>query len=155
MAAVHVRTWQRAYRGLMADEYLDRLRPEQWAALYTFGDGPPGQPRTTVATDGDDICGFATTGPCRDADRPGSGELYAIYVDPSRWSTGVGRALMAAARALLVDDGFGDGVLWVLAGNVRAERFYRVDGWVPDGGRRLQVVHGVQVDEVRYARPLG
>jgi hypothetical protein len=51
-------------------------------------------------------------------------------------------------------DGFSEAVLWVLVGNERAERFYRIDGWGPDGQRRLQCVHGITVDEIRYFRSL-
>ena len=36
----------------------------------------------------------------------------------------------------------------------RAERFYDMDGWRPDGQRRLVEVHGITVDEIRYLRPL-
>jgi GNAT superfamily N-acetyltransferase len=95
---------------------------------------------------------FATVGPCRDAD--GSGELYALYADPDHWGTGAGRILIADARARLAADHFGTAVLWVLAGNERAERFYRQDGWTRDGTRRRAEVWGIEVDEVRYERPL-
>jgi hypothetical protein len=61
---------------------------------------------------------------------------------------------MAAARAQLLRQGFLEGVLWVLVGNDRAQRFYRVDGWLPDGTRRDQEVWGITVDEIRYRRPL-
>ena len=47
-----------------------------------------------------------------------------------------------------------DAVLWVLIGNERAKRFYRLDGWIPDGQRRDEEVHGITVDELRYRRPL-
>jgi hypothetical protein len=52
------------------------------------------------------------------------------------------------------DLGFRDAVLWVLAGNVRGERFYRNDRWAPDGVCRTDVVWGTKVDEVRYKRAL-
>jgi hypothetical protein len=42
--------------------------------------------------------------------------------------------------------------LWVLVGNDRAARFYRADGWISDGTRRVTEVHGLVVDEVRYDR---
>jgi len=45
-------------------------------------------------------------------------------------------------------------VLWVLAGNVRAERFYRLDHWTADGHRRSDEVWGVAVNELRYQRTL-
>lgn len=154
VAAVHVLSWQHAYRGLMPDDYLDHLDPAARAARYTFGRGEPGRPYTTVAVDGGGICGFATTGPCRDADKADAGELFAIYVHPDWWSRGVGRTLIGAARQHLVGQEYLEAVLWVLVGNGRAERFYLTDGWEPDGRRRLQEVQGIRVDEVRYIRSL-
>lgn len=67
---------------------------------------------------------------------------------------GVGTALIDAARARLVSLSFTEAFLWLLAGNVRAERFYRRDGWAPDGTRRSDVVWGIQVDEIRFRRAL-
>jgi GNAT superfamily N-acetyltransferase len=154
VAAVHVRSWQVAYRALLPDDYLDGLRPEERARRYTFGQPAPQQPETIVAVEGGTIRGFATTGPCRDDDRRGTGELLALYVDPDRWGRGIGRALMRGARAHLAGQGFDEASLWVIAGNDRAESFYRIDGWVPDGSRRLDEVWGVTVDEIRYCRSL-
>lgn len=154
VAQVHVRAWQQGYRGLLPDDYLDRLDPTERAARYTFDEIAPGRPYTTVAVDGDTICGFATTGRCRDSDQPSAGEVYAIYVDPDCWGRGVGRELIQAARTSLIDEHFSTAVLWVLVGNARAERFYRMDGWQPDGQRRIQAVHRIGVDEVRYSRSL-
>lgn len=98
VAQAHVRAWQQGYRGLLPDDYLDRLDPLARASRYTFGDDGPDRPHTTVVVDGDSM--------------------------------------------------------WMLVGNQRAERFYRIDGWKPDGQRRLQEVHGIDVDEVRYHRSL-
>jgi hypothetical protein len=50
----------------------------------------PDWPATTVALEGDEVCGFATTGPAR-GDARTVGEVYAIYVDPTVWARGVGR----------------------------------------------------------------
>jgi GNAT superfamily N-acetyltransferase len=155
VARVHVRSWQAAYRTLLPDDYLDQLRPEDRAQRYDFAALDPDKPRTIVAEDEGSICGFATTAPSRDADLPDHGELYALYVDPEMWGRGIGIALMSAARTQLVGAGFRSAVLWVLAGNVRAARFYQTNGWAPDGQRRTDVVWGVTVDEVRYVRELG
>lgn len=62
--------------------------------------------------------------------------------------------LIGAARRGLTDQRYSEAVLWVLTGNERAEQFYRIDGWRPDGQRRLQEVHGIEVDELRYVRSL-
>jgi ribosomal protein S18 acetylase RimI-like enzyme len=154
VAGVHVRSWQVAYRGLMPDDYLDGLRPEDRMGRYTFGSTDPSMPATTVALVDDVIRGFSTTGPARDTDAPGRGEIFALYVDPEAWDTGIGRRLMEEARAQLVRHGFTESVLWVLDGNTRADRFYRLDGWRPDDQRRTEDIWGVRVDEIRYRRNL-
>jgi GNAT superfamily N-acetyltransferase len=155
VARVHVRAWQVAYRNLLPDDYLASLKPEDRAARYTFGGTDPRQPMTTVAVDdAGTVRGFVTTCAARDADVPGHGEVAAIHVDPDWWGRGLGKALLASARAHLCDAGFRRAILWVLVGNVRAERFYEQDGWSPDGTRRMDLVWGVQVNDQRYRREL-
>ena len=133
VAGVNVRSWQVAYRGLFPDDYLDGLRAEDRMAHYTFGDGRPGSPATLVAVIDATICGFVATGPARDEDAADAGEVYAIYVDPQAWGRGIGRSLIAEARTRLSRQGFTEAVLWVHAGNERAQRFYRATDGSPTG----------------------
>lgn len=154
VARLHVRAWQATYRGLLFDDYLDALNPEEWAARYTFGEVDPTRPATVLAVEEDAICGFATFGQCGDDDRQGFGELYALYVDPPRQGGGFGRALIAETRARLAEQGHAEACLWVLGGNERAERFYRRDGWTRDGRRRPAKVAGYSVEDIRYSRSL-
>jgi len=151
VAVVHVRSWQLGYRGLVPDEVLAAMRPEDRLARYDFGPERADGPLTLVAVDGDDLVGFATIGPAREG--PG-GELWGLYVDPDHWRLGVGRLLIEQARAWLRRRGFSEAILWVMAGNERAERFYRADGWMPDGGRKREEHWGVVVNELRYRRAL-
>jgi GNAT superfamily N-acetyltransferase len=154
VACVHVRSWQAAYRTLLPNDYLDSLRPEDRAQKYDFSGLVASKPYTIVAVEDGLIRGFATTAPSKDHDLPDHGELCALYVDPERWGHGFGKALMSAARERLAESGFHNALLWVLVGNTRAEKFYRVDGWIPDGTRRTDVVWGVSVNEIRYRREL-
>jgi len=154
VARVHVRSWQQAYRGLLPDHYLDALDPVDRASRYTFGDMRSDGPVTTVAVVEGVVCGFATTGRCHDPATPDVGELFAIYVDPEWWNHGIGQILIHDARDRLAAVGCPEVVLWVLVGNARAESFYRRDGWSTDGQRRVEEVHGVSVDELRYRRAL-
>ncbi len=154
VARVHVRSWQAAYRTLMPDEYLDQLRPEDRAQRYDFETQDPEKPWTVIAIDAGVVQGFVTTAPARDPDMDGYGELCALYVDPARWGRGIGEALISAARARLRDSGFRNAMLWLLAGNTRADRFYRKDGWMPDGVSRTDSVWNVTVNEIRYRRAL-
>ncbi len=150
VASVHVRSWQTAYRGLLPQDYLDQLRPQERAARYDFTHSNPSKPRTLVAVDGAAVCGFATTAPVHGSDLAGYGELCALYVDPGFWGRGIGYALIRAARAHLAARGFENAALWVLRGNVRAERFYHADGWNPDGVSRNHTVWSLSVTEHRY-----
>jgi GNAT superfamily N-acetyltransferase len=143
VARVHVRAWQVGYQGLLPAAYLEGLRAEDRAARYTFG--AAGGPATSVAVEGDAILGFVTIK---------DDELSALHVDPDAWSRGIGGALIAHARADLAASGVSRAWLWLLAGNVRAQRFYERDGWVASGETRSDVVWGATVDEVRFVRAL-
>jgi GNAT superfamily N-acetyltransferase len=154
VAGVHVRSWQVGYRGILPDAYLDGLRLEDRAARYTFDDVDPHRPATIVAVEDGIIRGFATTGPARDVDAAGAGELLALYVDPESWRQGVGRRLIAAARVKLRQQGYGTAILWALEGNDRAARFYAADGWLLDGTRRTEAIWGVSATDLRYRRAL-
>lgn len=153
VARIHVHSWQAAYRGLLPDDYLDGLRPEDRANHYSFEDPDPDHPLTLVAIEEGTITGFATVGPCVDVPKE-TGELYGLYVDAPFWGTGTGRSLIRSARNELREQGFRRAVLWVLSGNQRAERFYRIDGWASDNIRRHAEVWGIEVEELRYSRDL-
>ncbi|HZT03291.1 MAG TPA: GNAT family N-acetyltransferase [Steroidobacteraceae bacterium] len=154
VARVHVRAWQVAYAGLMPAEYLAGLRPEERAQRYDFSSPNPARPRTWVAVEADTVVGFATISPARDEDAAGQGELCALYVEPDCWGRGVGRALASVARSELRRSGYTRAVLWVVAGNARAQQFYRADGWTPNDLHRAQQVWNVTVDTVRFSRVL-
>jgi GNAT superfamily N-acetyltransferase len=154
VARVHVRSWQAAYRGLLPDVYLDGLRPEDRAARYDFATLDPAKPQTILAEEDGEVLGFVTTGLSRNGELPDHGEMYALYLDPEHWGRGLGVTLVEAGRTRLKEIGFLKACLWVLEGNVRAERFYLKDGWAPDGERRNETLWGIEVNDLRYRREL-
>lgn len=142
IAAVHVRSWRSGYAGIIPDERLALLNPDTWAQRRRdLGTAAPDHPfRTLLAEDAAGVAGFTTFGPYRieqDRDRldHAYGEVVALYVDPARWGTGVGRALFTAARAGLAEHGWAELRLWVLAENLRGRSFYERSGLVADGER--------------------
>jgi GNAT superfamily N-acetyltransferase len=76
--------------------------------------------------------------------------LSSVAVTAVHQGTGVGRALMARAVDELRAMGFTEAMLWVLATNPRARRFYEVAGWHLDGGTKHQSWRNAEFDEVRY-----
>src|SRR5690349_14273367 len=124
IAAVHVRAWQDGYRGQVPDAYLDAMDPSQRAPFWARAIVDPNL-AVLVSIEAASVVGFCSFLQSRDGDAaPATCEIATLYVDPSHWRAGVGRALVEAA----VDDartrGFGAMSLWVLATNARARAFY-------------------------------
>jgi GNAT superfamily N-acetyltransferase len=145
VALVHVRSWQSAYAQTLPAKRLAELSVEERADMHRRY--PP-----LVAEVEGRVVGFVSVG--RTYDQQGDGELYAIYVHPDHWSTGVGRALIQAGEDRLRELGHRDAHLWVLEDNPRARRFYEAAGWSTDGGARSIEAFGFVLDEVRYAKHL-
>ena len=154
VATVHVRSWQRAYRGIVPDDYLESMRPEERAARYTFSANDPDHPVTLIAVDGGKVLGFATFGEAPNGADAGAARLFALYADPDQWNRGVGVALISEARSRLTSSGFAEAVLWVLEENARGRRFYERDGWVLDGATDGFEIDGKAIPEVRMRRRL-
>ena len=138
---IHLTGWERGYADLMPAAYLARRsaeEPQRVARRREHLETPEGRDQTLVAVDGAQVVGFTNFGPDRDDGT--IGEVYAIYVDPDRLSTGIGRALMDEAVTRLRTRGLAPVRLWVIAGNARGLAFYERYGFRPDGGRSSFVV---------------
>lgn len=151
---VHVRAWREGYRGLIDQDYLDGMRPEDWAGRFRTAPADLSGPFTLVAVTDGAVCGHVTIGRSRDDDIAASGEVWAVYVDPGHWGAGVGRALMDAAGHRLAQAGYERAFLWTLSANERARRFYERVGWQPDGRQRTILIGGRPADEVSYSTAL-
>jgi GNAT superfamily N-acetyltransferase len=155
MGHLHVRAWQSAYRGVMPDEYLDSLRPDDRIAMWQGRISRADLPPLLVAVVADDVVGFAVFGDEQPASASAScGELYAMNLDPTHWGKGIGRALLRRATDALIAGGYREAVLWVVPENERARALYESEGWVADGGVSTEVILGVTVTDIRYRRPL-
>jgi mycothiol synthase len=74
------------------------------------------------------LAGFCWTKLHRDTE-PVLGEIYIIAVDPAHAGRGLGRSLTAAGLAHLHREGAPLGMLYVDAGNARAQSMYRSLGF--------------------------
>jgi len=147
--------------GTPADaEAAARVHVASWAAASAF-EGPSLErrldlhrrfPASFVAEIDGEVVGFVGVGASNDPDA--EGELHTIYVHPGHWGTGVGRELIEAGESRLRELGYGRVVLWVEAGNERAQRFYEAAGWAADGEQRTIQFAGQPLPVVRYAKQL-
>ena len=158
LAKVQVNSWQAAYRGRIADTYLQGLTVEQkvkdWEKVFQAD-----ATSTLLAQEKDDqtIVGFITLGACRDGGELQDGllELRALYIDPDHWRKGLGKTLTRLAMEECRRRKVGHLVLWVLESNSEAQEFYQELGFQGDG--EVKVDDGIKdclLVEWRYSRNL-
>lgn len=153
IARVHVETWREAYKGVFPKDALSRLSVDEREAMWrrTMGDPMPGTDRVAlVAVDDADVIGFATAGREQTEDPFLRGEVFTLYVHPTRQRQGAGRLLLSDALRRLRVAQLMPALVWVLERNTDARAFYERMGGVP-ARRREERVLGTVVDEVGYA----
>jgi GNAT superfamily N-acetyltransferase len=151
IATVRIRSWQEAYRGVVPRDYLDALDP---AAEVARWEGRPLEGQHVAEANGS-VVGWLFVGPYRadegeEVPGPSCGEIGAIYALPEAWGLGVGRALLAYGLGELRRRGLQPVLLWVLAANDRARRFYEKAGFHADGPIVDFEVGGATLPELRY-----
>jgi GNAT superfamily N-acetyltransferase len=150
LAKVHVDTWRSTYRGIVSDAFLDGLTYERSAKGWERSLTSSPDNRVLVAEDAQGtVIGFASGGPNRDTDTPFRAELYAMYILEDRQGRGLGKALLRQFADAVAADGMDSLVVWALAANVPARRFYEAMHGVLSGSRNVEI-RGQSLEEVAY-----
>jgi GNAT superfamily N-acetyltransferase len=156
IVSVTAEGWHKGYREIIAPEKLASLPIERWRHQVSVGlRRPVDDAFTYVAEIDGEFAGYCyVAAPSREA-RLGReiAELVAMYVDPGRWSEGVGRALIEAALGRLEDMPYSEAVLWTFKENERAIAFYERHGWRRDGAEEIHPRSGEPT--VRMRRAIG
>ena len=147
---IRVQGWQAAYRDAFPPAQLDAMTVDASRWRARLEELPAGW-SILVAEEGGVVVGFAATG--SDRDGAAAAELFALYVDPARWSRGAGRALLEVAEERL-GERCDEATLWVLESNGRARRLYERAGWQLDGARRSFDFGAASAPTVRYRKRL-
>ncbi|WP_326699070.1 GNAT family N-acetyltransferase [Streptomyces sp. NBC_01754] len=156
VAALRVRGWRSAYAGIIPQDFLDRMSAERDAQRHRARFASSRGKTVDLVSVGEDDTpvGWICCGPYRgETDSGDVGEVYALYVEPTRMGTGLGRALLDAAHRHESARGFATWQLWVLQDNARARKFYAAAGYAADGAVESDVYGDTAVAEVRYRRP--
>ena len=154
IGAVHLQSWLAAYEGIVAAAFLSSLsaetRAEEWQQALT--QPPAGLIVLVAEADAGDIVGFVAAGPERSGDPGHAGEIYALYVLPSKQRSGIGHSLLQSAARGLARAGMTTMLLWVLEENAQARRFYERSGGVPLRRQSLDI-GGIAYRELAYGWP--
>jgi ribosomal protein S18 acetylase RimI-like enzyme len=122
VAAVHDVAWMEAYRGIIPGAHLDRMVQRRgtawWANAIAKGS------RIVVLDFNDTIAGYASYGRNRAGSLPYRGEIFELYLKPEYQGLGFGNRLFSSVQRELANHGLTSLVVWSLADNDRAVRFY-------------------------------
>ncbi len=147
---VALRAWTEGFRGIVPPEVdprrawtLDRVRAR-------LSERDKETVHRVAVLDGR-VMGYVVLGPSRDPDAAQArvGEIWALYVHPTAWRRGLGRASVDRALGELAAAGFREATLWTLAQSPSARAFYEACGFVADGAEQRRVALGNPL-EVRY-----
>lgn len=152
VAAVQAASWKTAYRGLMPDAGLDAVSAADFAHDWRILVNDASRTNLLVEYEGR-VAGYVSFGPGHDTDVSGqaAGEIHGLYLAPTYWRMGLGRAICQAALQSLWGAGYDVIVLWVLSGNMQARGFYERAGFALEPGREKTVrKFGADLHHVRY-----
>lgn len=141
---LYTAAWKEGYKGLLPQKYLDELTPDKINRVIDDG--------SFVILDGGRIVGHCHARAADEPEMRGWGEIHTMYVHPDYWRKGYGTAVFKRAEDWLYERGFDDVYLYVLEGNERAERFYKAQGFFPNGDTLCCEIGGVIVTDNRFTK---
>ena len=145
IADVHYLTWHGTYSGIIPHRALQRMvgrRDRKWwsSAIRRISS-------VLVVDVGGEVVGYATLGRNRARGLTQQGEIYELYIRPEYQGIGLGSRLFSAARRKLVARGLKGVVVWVLAENTNAVRFY-------EGAGGLDTAEGIEIFEQKALKKI-
>jgi len=150
IAGIHVDTWRTTYRGIIADEVLDGMSCDvsERAARSRIEEPEPGTFVYVAEDDDGRVVGFAMGGPDRDNNPEYKGEVYAIYILKDHQRKGIGRLLLRAAAARLLEQGLSSMLTWCFRDNPSRAFYERMGGTLV--GSKPLCIRGREYEEVAY-----
>lgn len=148
---IHATCWRKAYRGLIADDYLDWLPGSYWVPSVQAWLSSGQLYGLLILEDGKPV-GSCLYGRGRDEAYADWGEIVSLYMLPEASRRGLGGQLLREVLRLLREDGHERVYLWAIEGNTAADAFYRKHGFLPTDERVPYQIGGQDVVDVRYIR---
>lgn len=163
IARVHISCWQETYADMMPAETLASLDAREWAERW----------RTRLAHDDPAAAGFLAVDEAGAAEGLAycqrqtsekllplgyAGEMTSLYLRRHIQRRGVGRRLLGAMAAHLLEQGCDSAGLWVFRDALHARRFYEAHGATPVGVEGFWEIYGMTLPDMAYGwrdlRPL-
>lgn len=126
ISSVLATSWKSAYRGIVADNYLDALQNNHWVEFLTTGLGNANI-FAMVLINERQIIGAAIIG---QEQNENTANLISFYLLPDKIGQGIGHNFYDGIEDELKRRNFTECILDVLENNNRAIRFYETHGFV-------------------------
>lgn len=153
IARVHEESWQVSYRGILPASVLARIDVGQrLASRERILRARAGLNLVAYDCSHGEIVGFCDAGRARgeaQAEAQFDGEVYAIYFAHHAKRHGLGTEMFERTRDWMEAQGMRTMIVWVLANNPHARRFYEAAGGRIDRAKQSRV-GGFPVSEQAY-----
>jgi ribosomal protein S18 acetylase RimI-like enzyme len=127
IARVYIESWHDAYAAVLPMRLLCAMTPRGQASRWRQAIRARGEAVFVAQDERRGIVGMASCGRSRDRALPFDGEIYTLYVDPTFYGRGIGRALLSSAFGWMTDREYESCVIWAHAKN-NARFFYEKMG---------------------------
>ncbi|MDN4525625.1 GNAT family N-acetyltransferase [Fictibacillus fluitans] len=147
IAFVHVDSWRTTYKGVVDEEYLQKMSVEDRKAMWKgIIEKPLPENQLYVACINQEIIGFCSGGANRTGRFLYDGEIYAIYILQEYQRRSIGSRLIRKLAQGFLDSGYHTMLVWVLQDNpckVACERL----GGILLGEEKIQIGDQELVEE--------
>jgi len=147
IAHVQVDTWRTAYKGIVPDNFLDRMSYEGAQRNWQWLIDPVSAAAVYVAEDDSRVVGFAAGGVEKGKD-PYKAQLYAIYVLEEFQRKGIGLKLTLPIVQDMKSSGLTSMTAWVLEESPSKQFFEEIGG--ARTGSKEKIIGSKSLQEVCY-----
>ena len=149
IANVHVSSWLAAYDKIVPASVLDAQSVEKQEAFWRKALNRRCDNVFVAIAPSNEVVGWVSFGPSRK--NTATGEIYAIYVRPDHFRSGIGSSLWEIAYPRLQTAGFSSVIALVITNNHAARKFYDSIGFtlVPDSESTF-IWEGERIADVCY-----
>jgi ribosomal protein S18 acetylase RimI-like enzyme len=126
LANIHVTSWHYAYQGILAPHNLALTNFPRSLGRFRgyFWRGGQRHSLLHVAESDAGVVGYVNSGASNDRELGARGEVFELYLHPDAHGEGAGRKLLSAGLWALSGYRLVPAIVWVLADNHHARRFY-------------------------------
>lgn len=148
IAKLLVSSWQTAYKGLIADNFLNNMSVEIMAEKWATNIETQNTTNNIyVYEENNKILGIIRFGKPDDASSNYNAEIHVLYVEPMLKRNGIGTKLFEFATNHFIKSETTNMILWCLKGNTPSIKFYEKMGGKIVSSRKA-VINNIELEEI-------